>query len=110
MGAEGIMVSFTRILCPVDFSDCSRAALAYAAAMGKWYGAEVTALHVFTNLPVVDAVPLYRGQPLVLHEVDLDVLRTRLQTFVRETAPHTSITSECVDAMDVRDEIVRYAG
>ena len=47
------MVSLTRILCPVDLSDCSRLALRYAAAMGKWYGAGVTAVHVFENLPVI---------------------------------------------------------
>src|SRR4051812_14117395 len=64
------MVSITRILCPVDFSTCSRRALDYALAIGRWYGASVTALHVFPDLPVIDGVPMYRGQPLVLKDQD----------------------------------------
>ncbi len=35
-----------RILCPIDFSDTSRAALRYAATLARWYGAEIRALHV----------------------------------------------------------------
>lgn len=35
------------ILCPVDLSDVSPSVLAYAVALGQWYGADVTAMHVF---------------------------------------------------------------
>jgi nucleotide-binding universal stress UspA family protein len=35
-----------RILCPVDFSETSRAAVRYAIALAKCYGAEIRALHV----------------------------------------------------------------
>jgi hypothetical protein len=34
-----------RILCPIDFSETSRAAVRYAVALAKWYGAEIRALH-----------------------------------------------------------------
>ncbi len=40
------MVEFTRILCPVDFSESSIRALAHAAALARWYEAELTVLHV----------------------------------------------------------------
>ena len=86
------MISLNRILCPVDFSEGSRRALEYAAAMGKWYGARVTALHVFPNLPVIDAVPLYRGQPLVLHDTDPEMLRAGLIEFVAAAAGDTPVT------------------
>jgi nucleotide-binding universal stress UspA family protein len=43
---ERSMISITRILCPVDFSDFSRHALEHAAAIAKWYDAEVVTLHV----------------------------------------------------------------
>jgi nucleotide-binding universal stress UspA family protein len=42
------MVKIERILCPVDFSEFSHHALAYATAMASWYGARVTILHVHT--------------------------------------------------------------
>ena len=40
-----VMMSFERILCPVDFSDPSRRALNYAAALSRWHGAPLTVLH-----------------------------------------------------------------
>src|SRR6185436_10618679 len=48
------MVPFTRILCPLDFSDASRHALDHAAAMAQWYEATIVGLHVFnpTYAPV----------------------------------------------------------
>lgn len=44
------MTTITHILCPVDFSEFSQRALAHAAALAKWYGAELTALHVVSAL------------------------------------------------------------
>ena len=103
------MVSITRILCPVDYSDCSRLALQYAEAMGKWYGASVTVLHVFENLPVIDAVPLYRGQPLVLKDLDPAVERTRLTEFVERAIGDTPVSIQLVEGSDVCDETLRAA-
>lgn len=40
------MVGITRILCPVDFSDCSRRAFDYAIAIGRCFGAAIEVLHV----------------------------------------------------------------
>ena len=40
------MIEFKQIMCPVDFSESSVRALAYAAALGRWYGAQLTVLHV----------------------------------------------------------------
>ncbi len=37
--------SFTHVLCPVDFSDCSRHALDYAAALTRSYGGTLTVLY-----------------------------------------------------------------
>ena len=36
---------FEKILCPVDFSDCSAAALRYANALARCQEADVTVLH-----------------------------------------------------------------
>ena len=40
------MVSIQRILCPIDFSDASRHALAHAVALARWYESQIVALHV----------------------------------------------------------------
>lgn len=48
------MVDLNRVLCPVDLSDFSRDALRHGRALAKWYRAQVTLLHVYT-----DAQPLF---------------------------------------------------
>jgi len=45
------MITIDRILCPIDFSDCSRRALDHATAIAHWYDATVTLLHVCTDDP-----------------------------------------------------------
>jgi nucleotide-binding universal stress UspA family protein len=40
------MAIIERILCPIDFSDCSNNALQQAGALARWFRAELTALHV----------------------------------------------------------------
>jgi nucleotide-binding universal stress UspA family protein len=52
------MTPISHILCPVDFSDGSRHALAQAAAVARAYTAGVTVLHVFVNRPTMDLPPV----------------------------------------------------
>lgn len=40
------MITISRILCPTDFSELSTNALAQAAALARWYEAEITLLYV----------------------------------------------------------------
>jgi nucleotide-binding universal stress UspA family protein len=42
------MVSISRILCAVDFSDFSRDALDHAVVLAKWYSAPLNVLHVYS--------------------------------------------------------------
>src|SRR5690606_34736496 len=44
-GADAVIV-FRNVLCPIDFSETSARALAYASAFASWYGATLTVLHV----------------------------------------------------------------
>lgn len=74
LGTEGLsivevsrMVSITRILCPVDFSDCSRRALDYAIAIGRCFGADIEVLHVTPEPFVVGRAEM---------QIRLDALRT----------------------------------
>jgi nucleotide-binding universal stress UspA family protein len=43
--------AFTRIVCPVNFSDAARDAVQYAAAVAKAFSAELILVHVVENLP-----------------------------------------------------------
>jgi nucleotide-binding universal stress UspA family protein len=103
------MFQIDRILCPVDFSDCSRRALQYAVAMGKWYGARVTALHVLPNLPVIATQPRFRGQGLTLRELDAAEVRGELAEFVEQTAGDIPVITDLVEAPDARAETLRQA-
>src|SRR4249919_3594507 len=51
------MTAIRRILCPLDFSRFSRHALEQAVALAREFGAEISALHVFTLAPVMEVVP-----------------------------------------------------
>jgi nucleotide-binding universal stress UspA family protein len=42
------MVTISRILCAVDFSDFSRDALDHGVVLAKWYTAQLSVLHVYT--------------------------------------------------------------
>ena len=57
------MVSIKRILCPIDFSECSRHALMRAVAVAKAHGASVMALHVVPIPPPVFVSHLEVSEP-----------------------------------------------
>jgi nucleotide-binding universal stress UspA family protein len=46
------MIEVRRILCPVDFSDCSRHALTHAVAIAKWYKSTVTTFYACAPVPI----------------------------------------------------------
>jgi nucleotide-binding universal stress UspA family protein len=49
------------ILCPTDFSDFSDRALEHAAAMARWYGAELTIVHSYPYVVVGRGAPYFRS-------------------------------------------------
>ncbi|MCC7418509.1 MAG: universal stress protein [Acidobacteria bacterium] len=60
------MVEFRRILCPVDFSAASVRAFAHAAALARWYDAQMTVLHV---VPTFDSMSVRGGLGDPVHVV-----------------------------------------
>ena len=52
------MLEIQRILCPIDFSDASRHALAHAVGIGQWYGARITALNVGSPMMILLSPPV----------------------------------------------------
>lgn len=91
------MVTLQHVVCPVDFSDSSRRALDYAAALATWYEARLTVLHVYVNLPVVDAVPRFGGRAVSLHDNDPEVLKDTLRTFVAGVHCDAPITQQVAE-------------
>ncbi len=84
--SPGNSLPFGTILCPVDFSTSSRAAVALAASLAAATGASLVVVHVMRELPVTDApetahfnVPEYRR---VLEKE----ARDRLKALVQEAA------------------------
>ncbi len=51
------MLSFQKILCPIDFSDPSYRALATADELARRYNAELHVLHVVPPVPLVELPP-----------------------------------------------------
>jgi nucleotide-binding universal stress UspA family protein len=90
---EVVMIEIRRILCPVDFSDYSRRALDHAIAIARWYESTVTALHVFSPVPIAAYGPSpVAFEPIVLTKADRDRLLASTKAFVEaESAPGVPI-------------------
>ena len=50
------MIEFKQIICPVDFSESSVRAFAHAAAIARWYDAQLTALHVVPTFETIQVL------------------------------------------------------
>jgi nucleotide-binding universal stress UspA family protein len=70
-----------RILCPIDFSDVSRHALAHAAALARAHGAELTVLHVAPVMPVGTAFPPLAVSAMAFTPRIREGLRDELRAF-----------------------------
>jgi nucleotide-binding universal stress UspA family protein len=107
------MISIERILCPVDLSDCSRGALAHAVAVGRWYGARVTALYVLhMETPIeTGAIGLGAGvhAPLTLASVPREAAERQLQAFVAASPGAAGVELAVTDSVSVRDAILKQA-
>ena len=97
------MIQITRILCPIDFSECSRHALHHAIAVARWYEASVTVLHVAVNMPNMD-VP---GVPI--SDPNRELLLARMQAFAGANPPDVRVSLVVRCASDVRAEILAQA-
>jgi nucleotide-binding universal stress UspA family protein len=82
MAQEPIMIEIQRILCPIDFSDCSRRALDHAIAIARWYKSAVTVLHVVasTEAAAVGPRPVV-FEPILLSPVERNKLLADTKAF-----------------------------
>jgi nucleotide-binding universal stress UspA family protein len=80
-------VRFRRILCPIDFSDSSLSALAYALTLAEEADAHLTLLHVIEMPPELSENPLAPDFDVDRIHAGADAeARTRLRTLVPEHA------------------------
>jgi nucleotide-binding universal stress UspA family protein len=106
------VIEIKRLLCPIDFSEYSGHALDYAAAMAGWYGATVTALHVYTEWPAVGMIPSFGPDampPVQLKAADREAVLQHMRTFVAPHARGTAIDVQLAEAPDVYREILAQA-
>ena len=102
------MIQIERILCPIDFSDCSRHALDHAVAMARWYGSAITLLHVYSVVPVAAYEPGTPMPPSVaLTPADREALLASMKRFAEEEAgsdrPIQCETCEGTAAIEILD-------
>ncbi|MGQ0736730.1 MAG: universal stress protein [Acidobacteriota bacterium] len=101
------MITLTRILCPVDGSDFSRRALAYATAVAEWYDASVTAVSVRPRLLPSALWSGFPGPMPVGGPAAPPVDEQGVQKFVRQAAGDSVVT--VVTEGSVVEEILRVA-
>jgi nucleotide-binding universal stress UspA family protein len=103
------VIEFTQILCPVDFSESSDRALAHAAALARWYDAELTVLHVVPTFesmqvrgdligPVRVVTPLQREQVVeaMSRSLNLAALSPRATPMAESGDPQTTIVNQAL--------------
>jgi nucleotide-binding universal stress UspA family protein len=101
-------VDIQRILCPIDFSDASRRAVEHAVAFARWYGAQITAFHVYTVPQPVMLAPGMPGDVPVLPPVQPQALIEEVRRFCRSVMTGSPPEIVVTEGSPAR-EIVRQA-
>jgi nucleotide-binding universal stress UspA family protein len=96
------MVTFTHVLYPTDLSDASLPAFRYSVALARWYGAQLTVLHVVPNFdpadPDVQDLPAEDVRAQMARLLPADLTEGVAVTFaVREGGTATSIVEQAVE-------------
>lgn len=106
------MLTQERILCPIDFSDSSKQALAYAKALSSWYDAPLTVIHVCVDLPVFEMASPFghtAATAVVLEEAQLAERRAAVHSFVTSAGGGDSTEIIVSEGTDAKAEILRQA-
>jgi universal stress protein A len=103
------MVAPKRLLVPLDFSEQSMRALAYARMLGEACGASLDLLHVVPNPYVADPGGLYTPLPQTFLEDFEREARTRLEKALTPEERKTFRVRNTLKTGDPLFEIVEYA-
>ena len=88
------MILLRNILCPTDFSDFSRRALAHATALARWYDARLTVLYVESLAPAIAGFPPLVS-PITLEPLSRERLLEEMRAFA-EPAAGAGVATEFV--------------
>jgi nucleotide-binding universal stress UspA family protein len=102
------MISVNRILCPVDLSEASAAALHVALWLARWYGARVTVPHIVSfGIP---PAPFGMVSVLTLTPEQRDEEEGRLRAFIAAAEPGgVEVAGELREGRPI-SEVLRIAG
>jgi len=104
------MRRFSRILCPVDFSDISEHALEHAFAFARWYDAAVTGLFVYTPILSAPGVGMYAyGAPPIVEQINKADYEADVLAFLGRAKPQGIAVSARVEVGSPATEIVAAA-
>jgi nucleotide-binding universal stress UspA family protein len=95
------MIEINRILCPIDFSECSDSALWYAMKMAARYGASLHVLHVMPPLPPVASAVAADGRQLATRNLNSAIERWR--------EPGVDVGAELVESASPSEQIMQRA-
>ena len=99
------MIDVKAILCPVDFSDVSRHALAHAVQLARWFQSELTVLHVYL-MPAPASTVWFAGVPDPNRAVDIHEAITVAPEYAhREVQAELARFVASVDATGVDVEV-----
>ena len=101
------MIEFKQIICPVDFCESSVRAFAHAAAIARWYDAQLTVLHVVPTFepiqvrgdlgdPVRVVTPMPREQVLeeMSRTLNVAAVSPRATPIAEAGDPQTTIVAD----------------
>lgn len=100
-----------RVLCPVDFSEHSQHALKHAAAVARWYGAQLRVLHVFALAPPVTMLPPLASPPPVfaLTPDDRKQILKHMRQLVTRAGGRDDVELLVQEAPNVANEVLDHA-
>ena len=97
---ETPVIEFKHVLCPVDFTESSARALAHAAALTRWYEAQLTVMHV---VPTFDPMQVRAelGAPVqIVNPVTREQVVEQMRQLLDRTgvSPDAHLVAEAGDA------------
>ncbi len=102
------MIQMRSILCPTDFSDLSRRALAHGTALARWYEARLTVLYVSSFAPSVAGFPPMVS-PITLEPLSRERLLEELHAFAEPASAAGVKTDFAIREGPAAAEIVEQA-
>lgn len=103
------MIEIRKILCPTDFSDFSERALEHALVLAKWYGGEVSVLHVIPKVLMPPEAYPYLSEPLVPDPKARERALEELGRFVHRARDMGVATEVRLEEGEAVDEILTLA-